>query len=148
MSLLAKIESDFLTAYKSKNAELVAVLRLLKTAIKNKQVELLRPLTDAEVLDLIIKEGKQRQDSIEQFRNAKREDLASKEEREQKLLMEYLPPALTQEELKAAVERLIKELGAKGPKDMGRVMQAIMNEYKGRVDGKVVNVLVRSCLSE
>jgi uncharacterized protein len=147
MSLLSQIESDFIAAYKAKDSERVAVLRMLKTAIKLKQVELLRMPSDDEVLDLVSKAIKQRQESIEQFRGAGREELASKEEREQAILQEYQPPQLSRDELLSAIDETIAEIEAKGPKDMGRVMQAIMNRHKGRVDGKVVSTLVRTRLS-
>jgi uncharacterized protein len=148
MGLLSQIESDFLLAYKARDAEKVAVLRMLKTAIKNKQVELLRTPAEEEVLELVSRAIKQRQESIEQFRGAGREDLASKEEREEAILLNYLPPQLTSDELRTVVNEIIAEIDAKGPKEMGRVMQIIMNRHKGRVDGKVVSTLVRSRLSE
>jgi uncharacterized protein len=148
MGLLSQIESDFLLAYKARDAEKVAVLRMLKTAIKNKQVELLRTPEEEEVLELVSRAIKQRQESIEQFRGAGREDLASKEEREEAILLNYLPPQLTSDELRTVVNEVIAEIDAKGPKEMGRVMQIIMNRHKGRVDGKVVSTLVRSRLSE
>jgi uncharacterized protein len=147
MSLLSQIDSDFIAAYKAKDSERVAVLRMLKTAIKLKQVELLRMPSDDEVLELVSKAIKQRQESIEQFRGAGREELASKEEREQAILQEYQPPQLSGDELLSAIDETIAEIEAKGPKDMGRVMQAIMNRHKGRVDGKVVSTLVRTRLS-
>ena len=147
MSLLSRIDSDFLTAYKAKDSERVAVLRMLKTAIKNKQVELLRTPTDEEALEIVARSIKQRQESIEMFRSAGREELAAKEEREKTILLDYLPPQLSGDELQSVIDTTIAELGAQGPKDMGRVMQAIMNEHKGRVDGKAVSALVRTRLS-
>jgi uncharacterized protein len=147
MGLLSQIDSDYLFAYKARDTDRVAVLRLLKTAIKNKQVELLRAPTDEEVLELVSRAIKQRQESIEQFRRAGREDLASKEEREHAVLQHYLPPQLSRDELLSVIDETIAETGAKGQGDMGRVMQAIMNRHKGRVDGKDVSVLVRSRLS-
>jgi uncharacterized protein len=147
MGLLSQIDSDYLFAYKARDTDRVAVLRLLKTAIKNKQVELLRTPTDEEVLELVSRAIKQRQESIEQFRRAGREDLASKEERERAVLQHYLPPQLSRDELLSVIDETIAETDAKGQGDMGRVMQAIMNRHKGRVDGKDVSALVRSRLS-
>jgi uncharacterized protein YqeY len=147
MSITDRIEQEFVTAYKAKDAERVAVLRLLKTAIKNRQVELLRPLTEAEVLDVVGRQAKQRRESIEQFSAAGRMDLADKEERELAILKDYLPQALSPEELEAAVVKAIAETGASTPKDMGKVMKAVMEAHKGRVDGGTVQALVRSKLT-
>ena len=147
MSITDQIEQEFVTAYKAKDAERVAVLRLLKTAIKNRQVELLRPLTEAEVLEVVGRQAKQRRESIEQFSAAGRMDLADKEERELTILKDYLPQALSPEELEAAVVKAIAETGASTPKDMGKVMKAVMEAHKGRVDGGTVQALVRSKLT-
>ncbi|MFP4070677.1 MAG: GatB/YqeY domain-containing protein [Desulfovibrionales bacterium] len=147
MSLSARIERDFLEAYKAKESERVAVLRMLKAAIKNKQVELKRSPDDDEILELVRKGVKQRQESAELFHQAGRTELAEQEEREQALLSAYLPPAIPPQELENIIDTTIAELDAQGQKDMGRVMQFIMDRYKGRVDGKDVSARVRSRLS-
>ena len=147
MALQARIETDFVTAYKAKETVRVAVLRMLKTAIKNRQVELLRPLDDGEILDVIAKQVKQRRESIEQFTSGNRPDLADKEARELEMLMGYLPQALTEAELAAAIDAVVRELGAASLKDMGRVMQAVLEAHKGQVDGKKASELVRARLS-
>lgn len=148
MSDLAnKIESDFIAAYKSKEAEKVAVLRMLKAAIKNKQVDLRREPDDAEVLGILTSQLKQRQESHDQFKAGGRDEAAAKELREARIIEEYLPPAMSDEELQAIVEKAVDELGADGMKDMGRVMQKIMPECKGRVDGKKVSEAVRARLA-
>jgi len=146
-SLRQQIESDFITAYKAKDEVRVQVLRMLKTAIKNRQVELRAEPSDGDVLDQISRQLKQRRESIEQFRAAGREDLAVKEEAEEVILKEYMPEPLTSAEVAALVDATIAELGAEGMKDMGRVMGAITNAYKGRVDGKELSALVRSKLA-
>lgn len=151
MSLFEQIEKEYIQAYKAKDAVRLTVLRLLKTAVKNRLVDLRRPggsLSDEEMLDVIIKEGKQRQDSIEQYRAANRADLADKEAAELKILQEYLPRALSPEELTALVETTVSELRAASPKDMGRVISAIMGSHKGRVDGKVLSDAVRKRLAQ
>ena len=128
----------------------LTVLRLLKTAVKNKLVDLRRPggsLSDEEMLDVIIKEGKQRQDSIEQYTAANRADLAEKEAAELRILQEYLPKALSPEELAEIIETTVTELQAATPKDMGRVISAVMGAYKGRVDGKALSEAVKKRLS-
>lgn len=147
MSLSARIEKDYLTAFKAKKTDEVAVLRMLKAAVKNKQVDLRRELTDSEILDVVAKQVKQRQESIDQFRTAGRIDLVEIEEREHLILRAYLPTALSSQELEKAVDVTIQTLGASGMKDMGKVMNAILGEHAGRVDGKELSALVRAKLS-
>ncbi len=147
MSLQERIERDFIAAYKSKDTVLVAVLRMLKTATKNRQVDLQRSLTDDEVLDLVLKQIKQRQESIDMYSKAGRDELAAKEAAELELLRAYQPQSLSADELTALIETVVAEQGATSIKDMGRVIQAIMNTHKGRVDGKAVSELVRNRLS-
>ncbi len=147
MSLSERLEKDYVIAFKAKKTDEVAVLRMLKAAVKNKQVELRRELTDNEILDVVAKQVKQRQESIDQFRAAGRVDLAEIEERELLILRTYLPTALSSTELEEAVTLTIQTLGASGMKDMGKVMNAILGEHAGRVDGKELSALVRAKLS-
>lgn len=146
MSLTEQLEKDYLVAYKSKDAVRLSVLRLLKTALKNFQVEHMRPPTDDDVLAVIERQCKQRRDSIEQYTAAARPELAAKEAAELEALCGYLPPKLTAEELAAAVEAAVAESGAADMKDMGRVMQALNAAYKGRIDGKAASEAVRAAL--
>lgn len=151
MSLFEQIEKDYIQAYKAKDSVRLTVLRLLKTAVKNKLVDLCRPggtLDDGEMMDLIIKEGKQRQDSIEQYTAAGRSDLADKEAAELVVLQSYLPKPLTEEELTAVIDAAIAETGAASPRDMGKVISAVMAAHKGRVDGKVLSAAVKAHLSK
>ena len=147
MSLSERIEKDYVAAFKAKKTDEVAVLRMLKAAVKNKQVELRRELADNEILDVVAKQVKQRQESIDQFRAAGRIDLVEIEEREHLILRTYLPTALSSTELEEVVVSTIQVLGASGMKDMGKVMNAIMGEHAGRVDGKELSALVRAKLS-
>ncbi len=147
MSLFAKIEKDFLSAYKAKESEKVAVLRMLKAAIKNFQIDAGREIQDEDVLALILKQAKQRKESITQFAQAGRNDLKEQEERELCILQAYLPAPLSPEEIEAAVVQAITETGASSPADMGKVMQAILSRFQGRVDGKTVSSLVRQRLT-
>ena len=138
MSLFETIEKDYVQAYKAKDAVRLTVLRLLKTAVKNRLVDLCRPggtLDDAEMLDLIIKEGKQRQ------------DLADKEAAELAVIQSYLPKPLTEEELTALIDATIAEVGATSPREMGKVISAIMATHKGRVDGKALSAAVKARLT-
>lgn len=151
MSLFEQIEKDYIQAYKAKDSVRLTVLRLLKTAVKNKLVDLCRPggtLDDGEMMDLIIKEGKQRQDSIEQYTAAGRSDLADKEAAELVVLQSYLPKPLTEEELTAVIDAAIAETGAASPRDMGKVISAVMAAHKGRVDGKVLSAAVKARLAK
>ena len=143
MSLTTRIEQDYIAAYKAKDALRLGVLRLLKTAAKNLQVELMRPVTDEELASVVQKQAKQRQDSIEQFTAANRPDLAEKEAAELSILKDYLPEPLSEEELAAA----IAALGVTNMSGMGKVIQSVMGDYKGRVDGKAVSAAVKARLS-
>ncbi len=147
MALLEQIDKDYIAAYKAKDDVKKAVLRHLKTAVKNQMVEVGRELNDDEVLDLVAKQIKQRKDSIEQYTNAGRQDLADKEAVEVEALAGYMPPELSEEELTAAIDKAIADVGATSMQDMGKVMQSIMQAYKGQVDGKTLSGLVRSRLS-
>lgn len=150
-TLFDQIEKDYIRAYKAKDSVRVTVLRLLKTAVKNRLVDLKRPggkLSDEEMLDLIIKEGKQRQDSIDQYTSANRADLADKEAAELEILKEYMPKPLGEEELAALIDATVTAVGATSPKDMGKVISAIMAGHKGRVDGKALSEAVKKRLSQ
>lgn len=146
MSLTARLEQEYIAAYKAKDSLRLNVLRLLKTALKNFQVEHMRPPTEDEVLDVIVRQCKQRQDSIEQFRAANRPELADKEAAEMDILCAYMPPRLSADELEAAIASAVGEVQASGLKDMGRVMQALMAANKGRVDGKAASEAVKAAL--
>lgn len=147
MSLVTQLEKDFLQALKAKEELKVAVLRMVKTALKNKQVELKRPLTEEEVLKVLSKEAKQREDAATQFRQGGREDLALKEEQELEILKSYLPQKMSVQEMEEAIENALEELKPAGLKDMGKVMSYLMQKYPGQVDGKQLSQLVREKLS-
>jgi uncharacterized protein YqeY len=147
MSLTEQLEQDYVVAYKAKDSVRLTVLRLLKTALKNFQVQHLRAPSDDDVLDIIAKQCKQRQDSIDQYKAANRPELADKEAAEMAVLQSYMPPRLQGEELAAAVREAVASVNAVGIKDMGRVMQALMAAHKGRVDGKAASEAVKAALS-
>jgi uncharacterized protein len=147
MNLNDKVAADITAAMKAKDAARLSALRMLKAAIMNKGVEKGRDLEDAEVLQVVSSLVKQRRDSIEQFTNAGRTDLVEKETAELKVLQAYLPAAATPEEINAAVAEAIAETGASSPKDMGKVMKAVMPKLAGKnADGKAVNEAVRRTL--
>lgn len=147
MSLAERIEKDFVAAYKAKDELKVSVLRMLKAAVKNRQVELMRPPTDEDVLAVVAKQVKQRQESVEVFAAAGRTQLADKEAAEQAVLESYLPTRLGDAELAALVEEAVAAAGATGMKDMGKVMQVAMAKAAGRADGKHLSQLVKARLS-
>jgi len=120
---------------------------MLKSAAKNKQVELRRELTDEETLDVLARQVKQRKESIESFTKGARPDLAAKEQAELEILSAYMPEAVSAGELAAFIDQAVSDLGAKGPADMGRIMASVMAAYKGRLDGKMASDLVKARLA-
>ena len=148
MALKERIDADLKSAMKEKDAERLSVIRMLKSAIKYREIEVMAPLDDSGVQVVIASEIKRRRDSVEQYRAGKREDLASKEEREIVVLQGYLPQQLTAEELERKVSAAIAASGAKGPKDMGAVMKALLPEVQGRAEGKAVSDVVKRKLAE
>ena len=147
MSMNDQVGADIAAAMKARDASRLSALRMLKAAVMNKSVEKGRDLDDAEVLQVVASLVKQRRDSIEQFTNAGRTDLVEKETAELKVLQAYLPAAATAEEINAAVAEAIAETGASSPKDMGKVMKAVMPKLAGKsADGRAVNEAVRRSL--
>jgi uncharacterized protein len=148
MGLEQNITSDIAVAMKAKDVARLSTLRMLKAALMNKAVEKNRPLEPAEELQVVGSLVKQRRDAIDQFTSGGRADLAEKERAEIAVLETYLPPAVSPEELARAVADAIAETGATGPKDMGRVMKAVMAKLGGKtVDGKAVSEAVKASLS-
>jgi uncharacterized protein len=144
MKLNEQVTHDIAAAMKAKNQARLSALRMLKAAIMNKGVEKGRDLEDAEVLQIVSTLVKQRRDSIEQFSKAGRTDLVDKETGEIAVLEHYLPPAASPEEVEAAVDAAIAESGASSPKDIGKVMKAVMPTLAGKgADGKMINDIVR-----
>jgi uncharacterized protein YqeY len=144
MLLRDQVNADISAAMKAKDVARLSALRMLKAAIMNKGVEKGRDLDDAEVLQVVATLVKQRRDSIEQFSNARRADLVDKETAEITVLEHYLPPAASAEEIDTAVLEAIAETGASSPKDMGKVMKAVMPRLAGKnADGRAVSEAVR-----
>ena len=148
MSLEQKLTTDIAAAMKAKDPTRLTALRMLKTALTNRGIERGRALDQAEELQVVAMLVKQRRDSIEQFTAGNRPDLAAKEQAEIRVLETLLPPAASAEDIAAAVERAVVETGAASPKDMGRVMKAVLAALSGKTaDGKQVNEAVRARLS-
>ena len=148
MSLNAKIISDLTAAMKAKDADRLSTLRMVKANLMNRQIEKGSELTDDEVSKALQSLVKQRRDSIEQYQNAGRTELAEKEAAEIAVLEEYLPQAASSEEIESAVTAAIAETGASSMKDMGAVMKAAMAQLAGKsADGKAVSEAVKAKLS-
>ena len=147
MAIKAKIEEQMVLAAKTKDKVRLSALRMLKSGLHNREIDLKRGLSDAEFLQLLSSMVKQRKDSIEQFAKGGRQDLVEKEEAELKVIEEFLPSQLSDAELDAAIAEAIRETGAQGARDMGKVMKALMPKVTGRADGKTVGEKVKAKLS-
>lgn len=148
MSLQTDIESAMRAAMKAGDAVRVSTLRLAMAAAHNRQIELGHELTDAEVIEVLDRQVKQRHESIELYRQGGRPELANAEEAELAILREFLPEPLTDAEIERLARDAVATTGASGPADMGRVMGVLVPQTKGRADGKAVSDLVRRLLSE
>ena len=147
MALKDQLDADLKTAMREKAQLRLDTIRGLKSAIKYREIELMKPLDDAGILGVVATEVKRRRESVDQYRAGNRPDLADKEEAEIKILQEFLPQQLTPAEVEAKVAEVIARVGAQGPKDMGAVMKALLPEVQGRADGKVVSELVKQRLA-
>lgn len=151
MSLKEQIGEDIKTAMKAKDKVRLQTVRGIKKAILEKEVEL-RPkgqdsLTPEQEIELLSQQAKQRRDSIEQFKNAGREELADKEAQELAIIETYLPEQVSDSELESIIDEIIASTGASTPKDLGKVMGPAMKQLKGKADGKKIQELVRSKLA-
>jgi uncharacterized protein YqeY len=145
-----RIDADLKDAMRSKNELNLSVLRMLKSAIKYKEVEpgATGPLDEASILQVIGTLIKQRRDSVEQYKTGGRPELAEKEEAEISVLQNYLPKQLTPDELRAEVQAAITQAGAKSAKDMGAVMKLVSPKLQGRAEGRAISEEVKSQLSK
>ncbi len=156
MPLRDQIQADLAEAMRARDETRKSVLRMLVAAIKNAEIPAegettgeggARQLDDAEVINVIQKQLKQRRDSIEQYRKAGRDDLADREAAEADVLTSYLPKQATREEIEEAARKVIAETGASGPRDMGKVMPVLTKQLAGRADGRTINEVVRQLLN-
>jgi uncharacterized protein len=147
MELLKRFEEALKEAIRAKHEAKRDAVRLLLTAVKVKEKELRRPLSEAEIQQVITSQIKQRRDSAEQYLRGGREELAHKENEEIVVLQVFLPDQLSSEDLGHLIDEALSESGAQSSKDMGKVMKILMDKVAGRADGKVVNELVRQKLS-
>ncbi|HEY8550256.1 MAG TPA: GatB/YqeY domain-containing protein [Vicinamibacterales bacterium] len=148
MSLLEQVTRDMAQAMKAHDQVRLAALRMLKTALTNREVERGRALDATESMQVVQSLVKQRRDSIELFERGGREELAAKERAEIAVLEAYLPAAVPEEEIEQALREAIAETGAQSPKDMGKVMKALTTRFAGRpIDGKALSERVKRALS-
>lgn len=154
MSLTEKVHQDMVAAMKAKDPDRLSTLRMMKTALKNKEIDKRAPLTDADAGQILVTMVKQRRDSIEQFTKGNRPELAAKEAAEIPIIESYMPKAAGEAEVRAMVDDVIKEMTASGqrptPKDMGTVMKAVQGKIQAagqRAEGKQVSELVKAALA-
>ena len=151
LSLKDRISEDIKTAMKAKDKLRLETVRSIKKFILEKEVSL-RPqgqesLTETQEIEVLAQQAKQRRDSIEQYRQAGRDDLADKEAEELAIIEEYLPGQLSDEEVAAVIEEIIAKTGATSAKDMGKVMGPVMQQLKGRADGQKIQAIVKEKLN-
>ena len=147
MPLLQQLQEEMKAAMKNKEAVRLSVIRMIKAACMNAEIAKGAPLDDGEVLQIIAKELKQRQDALPDYQRAGRPEMLTRLNEEIALIKSYLPQPLTEDELKAVIRETIAETGAAGPKDIGKVMSVLMPKVRGRADGQVVNRLLRELLA-
>jgi uncharacterized protein YqeY len=147
VSLREKLNQDLREALRGGESVRVSSIRMVLAAARNAEIAKGRELDDGGVLDVISREIRQRRESIVEFRKGRREDLASREEAELAVLEAYLPEQATHEEIVAAAQRIIAEVGARGPQDKGRVMPVMMAQFKGKADGREINTVVTELLA-
>ena len=147
MAFKETIDGEMVLAAKTRNKVRLSALRMLKSGLHNREIDLKRELGEAEFLQLLSSMVKQRKDSIEQFAKGGRTDLVEKEEAELIVIEEFLPAQLSEAELEAAIAEAVREVGAEGVRDMGKVMKVLMPKLTGRADGKALGEKVKARLS-
>ncbi len=149
--LAEKIQEDFKKALKARRVLELGVLRMLITAIRNREIEKKKKdkgLSGEEITEVITSEIKKRKEATEEYKKGARGELAEKEEKEMEILASYMPKQLSEDKLRVKVKKVIKNLGASSPQDLGRVMGALMGEVIGKADGALVNKIVRQELTK
>lgn len=149
MSLREQLDADFKTAFKGKNELKLSVIRMLKAALMNAEISAggKGSFNDAQILEIVRKEAKKRNDSITAYELGGRNDLAEKEKQELEILQNYLPQAMAEEEVKALIQKTIGDLGASNTADFGKVMKEVVARAQGRADGKIISQIVKNLLS-
>jgi uncharacterized protein YqeY len=147
MTFKNKVDQEMILAAKATDKIRLSALRMLKNGLHNREIDLKRELNEAEFLQLLSGMVKQRRDSIEQFEKGGRPDLVEKEEAELKVIREFMPAQMSETELDAIIAEAIRETGAAGVRDMGKVMKILMPKVTGKADGKTVGEKVKLILS-
>lgn len=142
-----RLDQELIAAAKTADKVRLSALRLLKNGLHNREIDLKRELDEAEFLQYLSGMVKQRRDSIEQFEKGGRPDLVAKEEAELKVIQEFMPAQMSEVEVEAVIAETIRETGAAGIRDMGKVMKALMPKVAGKADGKMVGEKVKQLLS-
>lgn len=148
MTLKQQLANDLRNALRSKDELRKMTLRLALAAIHNAEIAKGSELSEEEVVVVIAKQVKQRRESIAQFDQGGRQDLVAQEQKELEILLEYMPPQLTEEEIRSRAKEAIEQVGAASPAQMGEVMRVLMPQLKGKADGQVVSRIVKDILSE
>lgn len=146
MPIMERLTQDMKTAMKNKDKTRLSVIRMVRSSMKNEEIKLQRNLTEEDALGILSRELKQQKDSLQEFEQAGRDDLAAKAKAEIAILEDYLPEPLTEEEIQSIVREAIQKSGASSKADMGKVMKLVMPQVKGRADGKAVNRTVLELL--
>ena len=146
MALKNQLMADMKEAMKAHDKDRLAVIRMVRGAVRQQEIDGKKELEDSDVIAVISKEVKMRRDSIEEFNKGGRQDLVEKTQAEIDILMPYLPAQLSEDEVRELVKAAVEATGAKTQKDMGKVMGKLMPKVKGCADGKMVNNIVRSML--
>lgn len=148
MTIKERLAADGVDALKSRNKVKLGVIRIVRSQIKNAEIDKGRELTDDETIDVLVSAVKARREALAFANEGQREDLAREAQQDIEILEEYLPEAMPEDELRSIVENAIRDSGATGIKDMGQVMGKVMPQVKGKADGKHVNAMVRNLLQD
>lgn len=148
MGLSDQMMADQKVAMRNHQEIRLSTIRMARAAIINEQIEKRRPLEEAEVLSVLVRQVKQRRESIEEFGKGNRPDLVAKEQAEMEVLLGYMPQQMTREEIEQRARATVQQVGATGPNDFGKVMSKLAPELKGRADGKLISEVVRGLLQK
>jgi uncharacterized protein YqeY len=146
MSIASRLDADLKDALRARDTVRTSTIRLARAAFKNAEIDRRRPLTESEEVELIQREVKRRREAIEAFERGAREDLAQREQLEMAILLGYLPPPLTTDEIRELVADVVREVGATSERDFGKVMGQVMRRVAGRAEGRAVEQAVRESL--
>ena len=147
MTVQEKLRADLKQAMKGRDDRRKSLIRLVLAGVKNAEIDKGAPLDDSGVIDVISREVKRHRESIAEFSKGNRPDLVAKEEAELAILLEYLPPQMSREEVAEAARKVIEQVGAQGPGDKGKVMSQLMPQLKGKAEGREINDVVSELLA-